>query len=257
MKTLYRRRVDKNRGAEALRLLADRGFTLSYMPFIVGITGNRVKLLFTRFLVAKYSDEYELSITSSAGVVAHSFTGKQSRFTIEYRVEGEQLTARGGYQGPRKWLVSGKLRDIAKSLVEAALREAEKTGEERGRVGGAEDFSENLKSLSWTSKLIMKSMLLRNEATIITKGGLVDYIERLIGEGIVKKYCVVYVSGSSENGSFRLLFVNGELKGVYAIVDGKEYIGDDKALNMLQGVTRVKVYGSLLGCKDFAQQFNP
>ncbi len=53
------------------------------------------------------------------------------------------------------------------------------------------------------------------------------------------------MSGNAENGSFRLIFVNGELKGVYVIVDGKEFVGEKKALNMIEGIARVKVYASL------------
>ncbi len=133
-----------------------------------------------------------------------------------------------------------RVADLAYSLLTAALKAAR---ERRGPAVG--DLSSRLATVSWTSRLLMKSMMLCNELVMIPKGGLTGYIENLVSSKILQRYTVMYVSGNSENGSFRLLFVNGGLKGVYAVVDGKEHVGDEKALNMVEGTTRVKVYASL------------
>lgn len=119
---------------------------------------------------------------------------------------------------------------------------------------GKGDYSDLLASISWVSKLLMKSVLLRSELTMISKGGLLDSIERLVAEKILQRYPVVYVSGYGDNGTFRILFVGGEIRGVYASVGGKEYVGDERILNEFEGVTRVKVYGSLVKPEEVLQK---
>ncbi len=225
-----------------IAVLLDPEFVASNTPYLVGVRGEKLVLMFRR-LVIGFSDEYSLLVEGSVSEkrAAHLYQGSKSTIKIEYRGMNGVVRAFGEYRGPRAWIVSRKLRGIAESL----LNDAEKAARERRIGGGLEDFSGKLSSLSWVSKLVMKSILVKNEITIIPRGGLPSYIEGLITEKILQRYPVVYVSGSAENGSFRLLFVDGEPRGVYAVVEGREYIGDDSVLNRLEGATRVKVYALL------------
>lgn len=216
---------------------------LSLMPYIVARRGDRVTLMFRRLLF-RFQDTYVFRVEEKGqDRVAHYFEGEKSNITIEYRAEGEgTVIAEAEYQGPRKWVVSKYLRKMAESLIEDTALVVEKR---RAYAEAEGDYSQKLASLSWTSRLLLKSLLVRNEITIIPKGGLMSYIEGLIAEKVIQKYPVVYVSGSGDSGSFRLLFVNGRLAGVYAAVGGKEYLGEEKVLNQVEGVTRIKVYATL------------
>ncbi len=54
-------------------------------------------------------------------------------------------------------------------------------------------------------------------------GIITDLIEEYLG-----KYKAIYVSGTSSQSSFRLLFINGDLKGVYVNLNGEEHFGEFK-----------------------------
>ncbi len=239
-----------NGSEKVIRLLMDPEFVSANMPFVVGRKEGKLVLSFRRMLV-RFRDAYSLIVEGNPSEkrALHILAGEQSRIRIEYQGANGSIRAFGEYSGPRAWVVNRKLPEIASSLIRDADRAAEKA-----RIGlGTGDYSEKLASLNWVTKLVMKSMLLRNEITMIPRGGLLDYIETLVAEKIPQRYPVVYVSGTSSNGSFRLLFVEGVLRGVYAVVEGKEYVGEEQALNRLEGATRVKVYGALAKPQEVLQ----
>ncbi len=225
-----------------LAVLGDREFVLSSLPYVVGRSADEVTLSFSRLLL-RFRDTYKLKVEGGASptLVRHVLLGRRSTIVIEYEARKREIDVYGLYRGPRRWVASKHVRDIAYSLVSEAARLARV----RPVDGSGADYSYALSSVSWVSKLVMKSVLVKNELAVIPRGGLVGYVERLVAEKLLERYPVVYVSGSGDRGVFRLLFVDGALRGVYAVVDGREYVGDDRALNALEGLVRVKVYAAV------------
>jgi len=234
-----------------LKHLRNEEFVKSSLPYLVGVRGDRVTLRFTRMLLFHFEDAYDLLITSINGSVNHVLRGERSSIKISYsKQHSDLITATATYEGPRAWVVGSCLSRLVTTLV----READSNTEEglgKDVAGGEGDYSEKLALVSWVSKLLMKSLLVKSEIVAIPKGGLVNYVENLIAEEILQKYRVVYVSGTSDNGTFRLLFTNGSLAGTYVNLGGKEFVADERALNEFEGFTKVRVYGSMI--KDLSE----
>jgi hypothetical protein len=98
-----------------------------------------------------------------------------------------------------------------------------------------------LRGGSQISKIIMKSKLANTEVISIKEEELISFFESVISQN--SKYPVIYVSGTG-NATFRVLFINGELKGVYVMVNENEYF-DEESLNKLSGEFKVDIYVAL------------
>ena len=211
------------------------------LPYVVGLRRGRVRLLFRRLLV-RFQDDYRVSAERGEGYARIILEGLRSRIVLEFRAEGPSIVGYADYRGPRGWVVWPRLREIASALLEEARRRAA----ERLRAPAIDgrDYSGLLADISWVTRLLSKSMLVRTMDVVLQRGGFHEFVEELHESGVLREYRVVYVSGTGL-GSFRLLFVNGELAGVYVALGGEEVVGDPRALNRLEGLYRVKVYGSL------------
>ncbi len=226
-----------------LGILSDPNFIISSLPYVIGREKEKIVLGFSRLLF-RFRDNYSVEVEGGSGqnYVEIRLTGERSLIVFKYRWEDDKFVIEAIYQGPRSWIVVPKLNVMALALLDKAEKNAEKVFIRDIEAVG--DYSRLLSSISWTSRLIMKSMLLKNELISVPKGGLMSYVEGLISSGIIQRYPIVYVSGSGDKGSFRLLFINGKLSGIYAVIDGKEYIGNDRALNAYEGISRVRVYAT-------------
>ncbi|BCS92653.1 hypothetical protein [Metallosphaera javensis (ex Sakai et al. 2022)] len=103
------------------------------------------------------------------------------------------------------------------------------------------DYSQFLSKLSMLTKLIMKSKMVKSEVITLKEGELVDYLNQVIVE--FQHYPVIYVSGTGES-TFRILLINGEVRGVYVLKEGREY-REEEILNELGGNLKIHVYVSL------------
>jgi len=234
-----------------LKYLRDEDFIKSSLPYLVGVRKGKITLRFTRMLFFHFEDTYDLLVTSISENVNHILTGRESNIKLTFKKgPNNSIVATATYEGPRAWVVGSCLSKLLTTLIkEADARAREEVEATATRV--ASDYSEKLALVSWVSKLLMKSLLVKSEIVAIPKGGLVSYVENLVAEEILQKYRVVYVSGTSDNGTFRLLFANGSLAGTYVNLGGKEFVGDERALNEFEGFTKVRVYGSMV--KDLSE----
>lgn len=234
-----------------LRHLKDADFVKSSLPYLTGIKGEKVTLRFTRMLLFHFEDTYDLLVTSINGNVNHVLTGEKSNIKLSFKgSSNKSIVATATYEGPRAWVVGSCLSKLVTTLVreaDARAGEVADTAVKESTTG----YSEKLALVSWVSKLLMKSLLIKSEIVAIPRGGLVNYVENLVAEEVLRKYRVVYVSGASDAGTFRLLFVNGSLAGTYVNLGGKEYVGDERVLNEFEGFTKVRVYGSMV--KDLSE----
>ena len=245
MRKLLQIRADSVDPDLILEAISDTQALLEALPYVTALRGSRVQLSFRRLLF-RFQDEYEISASRAESDVSLELKGKRSTVQLLYRAYRDSLLAFGEYKGPRSWLVRGKLRDIAASIAQHALERARSSASKRLReeeVASA-DFSEKLTDLAWVSRLLMKSLLVKSEERLIRYGEFARFLEDLHHEGVLSKYRVVYVSGSG-NGSFRLLFIDGRLAGVYGVLGGERFTGDTKPLNEVEGIFTIKVYGSL------------
>ena len=127
-------------------------------------------------------------------------------------------------------------------MLEGISREAKRAYEVEAQENEKDfDYSRQLNKLSFVSKLLLKSRLIKSEGISVPKGQMLDTILSSIAD-ILSKYKTIYVSASSTSSSFRLLFINGDLKGIYVNENGKEYFSDENILSSLSGEFKVNVY---------------
>lgn len=251
---MFKKKIEVPIGIDPINVigvLCDKGFVLSNMPYVVGRSGEGIALEFRRLRIFRFRDNYEVLIECGNGSARLRLRGSRSTIELIYSTHSNGLAAEVTYDGPRKWVVSKYVVEIAESLA----REAEREARSKQAVAaaalpagtGSADYSAKLASISWVTKLIMKSVLIKNEVRVLGKGKLHSYIEELLssGENIFRKYPAIYISGDGDDARFRMLFVGGELRGIYAVVGDKEFFGDDKPLNDVKGLVKLRVYGVL------------
>jgi hypothetical protein len=106
-----------------------------------------------------------------------------------------------------------------------------------------ETISSKLASLSFIAKLASNSMLVYSDKLDLNKKDISLFIEETLRK--FSRYPVNYILGFNDEAVFRLLFINGELKGVYIRISGKEFYSEE-AVSKLKGLFNVSVYVSLL-----------
>lgn len=239
-------RIEQEKAAQVMRLLADTELIRPAIPGTVGLRGDTVTIMFRRLFI-RFQDNYrlEVSTSQSGNEITIVFRGERSRITISYRVSGDAMEVYTDYEGPRRLIVRGQVKTIAMSILRHAFTELSRRREEPEQVPGGRgaDYSTLLKDPPRLMKMLMKSMLVYSRE-IRAVNGIHDVIEHLRSQGIFNKYDHVYVTGSTSDGrvSFRLLFINGSLAGVYANVNGEEKHGDPWIISEAPGIYNVKVY---------------
>jgi hypothetical protein len=106
-----------------------------------------------------------------------------------------------------------------------------------------ETISSKLSSLSFVAKLVSTSKLIYSDKLDIGKIDITPFTEDILHK--FSQYPIIYISGFNEENTFRLLFVNGELKGVYIKISDKEFYSEEQLLK-LKGLFHVSVYANLL-----------
>ena len=245
MKKIDRIRIDRDKAIKLLSLLADPGLIKPAIPGVIGLHSDTITVMFRRLFIS-FKDDYrvETSTSPSSDEAIIVLRGKKSRIVVSYRLVGEFIEIYTDYEGPRSLIVRGQVGKIALSILRHALAELSRRREPRlARSDRGVDYSALLRDPSRLIKMLMKSMLVYSRE-IRAENGIYEVIEHLRSQGIFNKYGHVYVTGSTSDGriSFRLLFVNGSLAGVYANVNGEEKHGDPWIISGAPGIYSVKVY---------------
>ncbi len=102
-------------------------------------------------------------------------------------------------------------------------------------------LSDKLKSVSFVTKIVAKSKLLLEKEVFTTD--LVSTIEEILSS--IFQEPILYISGYGD-GVFRLIFINGEFKGIYINYEGKESFTEDDLKN-LKGKFKISVYSTTFG----------
>lgn len=217
----------------------------SFIPYQVGRGHNEITLRFTRFLVFNFKIILRLeNIISNKSSITYTLKSDRGDsleffFTIkEDKMNRSLINIVIKYNGEKEWIVGKYLEDIGKSILRG-IRELSIKTESLSTIG---NFSESLSKISFISKLLMKSRLVKSDEINVSKGQLINNLLELIQEYL--KYKLIYVSGTSQNTSFRIVFIDGDVKGTYVNINGKESF-NEKTLNELEGLFKINIYVSL------------
>ncbi|MEM3209491.1 MAG: hypothetical protein QXM24_02585 [Saccharolobus sp.] len=223
---------------KVMKWIKDKYNIISVLPYVVKVEDNSVTFRFTRFLFFSFEPTF-LTEYNFIGdkLVEYKFKNAKDELKILIVNEGrDTLRIAVSYSGEKEWIVSKGLKKILDEIVRGIVRENQKAIKTTESV---ENYSHSLSRLSLISKLIMKSKLVKSEEVNLKVGGVLSYVEEVISQN--SNYPIIYVSGSGENSLFRLLFINGELKGVYIMKDNKESF-DEKEIDKLEGNFKIHVY---------------
>jgi len=220
-------------------IIKDPDIILSYIPYQVERGRNEITLRFSRFLLFSFKDtftiEEKMDTKGMSVYTLESKTKDKLQFFIAIKEEkgGNIVNIAVKYEGEKEWIVNKYLKEIGKNILNGIKEEAKKVT----IIQTTADFSESLGKLSFITKLLMKSRLVKTEEVEIKKGQFISVISDLIHQFL--RYQLIYVSGSSETESFRIIFVGGDVKGVYVSLNGEE------SFDEIEGHFKVNIYVAL------------
>jgi hypothetical protein len=256
--------VPASESTTLIDVIKDVDLMISYLPHQVGrgrttvtnggstFTIPTITLYFRRYLMFTFKDTFKVYVNVLGNsMVEYSLISNNGNvlkilFIIKRDRERWKLDVAAVYTGKSEWIVSKYLGEIAKTLAEAVIKEAG-TRVTSVKATGASGETADLSKLSEVSKILMKSRLAEETSVMISQGNAVETILNLV-EKYIGKYNNIYVSGISEGSSFRILISSGELKGIYVNVNGEEST-DERSLNRLSGLFKVKIYTVLVPMK--------
>ena len=218
----------------------DKKNVIDSMPNLVGFTENKVKLRIKRFLFFEKILEYELTSTFGEGYIQYKFETEDSSVALLVTLNKDKkrillsLVYSGKYENQMKKSLEEFMTNLKTKYLEQMQKMVSKVGE---------TISSKLASLSFIAKLVSTSMLVYSDKLDLNKGDISLFIEETLRK--FSRYPVNYILGFNDDTVFRLLFVNGELKGVYIRISGKEFYSEE-AVAKLKGLFNVSVYVSLL-----------
>ncbi len=217
----------------------DKKNIIDSIPNLGGFSENRIKLRIRKFLVLNTTLEYE--ITSFAGrgdYIEYKFKNKDSSITlfITFNKNKKHILLSLSYSGKFERQMSKVLEEMIGNLKRKYLEQ--RTVNKKG-----ETISFKLSSLSFIAKLVSTSKLVYSDKLDLSKKDISLFIEETLRK--YSHYPINYILGFNDETVFRLLFVNGELKGVYIRISGEEFYSEE-AVSKLKGLFNVSVYVSLL-----------
>ena len=218
----------------------DRRNVIDSIPNLVGFTENKVRLRIKRFLVLEKTLEYELTNTFGEGYIQYIFKSEDSSFAllVILNKDKKRILLSLVYSGEHENQMMESLRGFMTNLKTKYQEQKQKMVSTAG-----ETTSSKLASLSFIAKLVSTSKLVYSDKLDLSKKDISLFIEETL-----RKFShnpVIYILGFNDETVFRLLFVKGELKGVYIRISGKEFYSEE-AVSKLKGLFNVSVYVSLL-----------
>ncbi|MFP3234283.1 MAG: hypothetical protein RXR08_11600 [Sulfolobaceae archaeon] len=217
---------------------SDKKNVIDSMPNLVGFTEKKVKLRIKRFLLLEKILEYELTSSLGQGYIQYKFETEDSSFTLLVTLNKNKKLIL------LSLIYSGKYENQMRKLLEEFMINLKTKYLEQKTVSTTgETISSKLASLSFIAKLVSTSMLVYSDKLDLSKTDISLFIEETLRK--FSHYPVNYILGFNDETVFRLLFVNGELKGVYIKISNKEFYSEE-AISKLKGLFNVSVYTSLL-----------
>jgi len=216
----------------------DKKNIIDCFPNLVGFSENKIKLRVKNFFFLNKALEYEITSFVGGGYIEHKFKNEDSFATllITFNKNRKIISLSLSYSGKFERQMSKILEEMMKNLKRKYLEQ--KTVNKKD-----ETISSKLSSLSFVAKLVSTSKLIYSDKLDTGKIDITPFIEDILHK--FSQYPIIYISGFNEENTFRLLFVNGELKGVYIKISDKEFYSEEELLK-LKGLFHVSVYANLL-----------
>lgn len=218
----------------------DKKNIIDCIPNLVGFSENKVKLRVKNFFFLNKILEYEITSFIGGGYIEHKFKNEDSFATllITFNKNRKIISLSLSYSGKFEKQMNKILEKMMKNLKIKYLEQ--KTALQKKNN---ESLSSKLASLSFVAKLVSTSKLIYSDKLDTGKIDITPFIENLLHK--FSQYPIIYISGFNEENTFRLLFVNGELKGIYVKISDKEFYSEEELLK-LKGLFHVSVYANLL-----------
>jgi len=216
----------------------DKKNIIDCFPNLVGFSENKIKLRVKNFFFLNKALEYEITSFAGGGYIEHKLKNEDSFATllITFNKNRKIISLSLSYSGKFERQMSKILEEMMKNLKRKYLEQ--KTVNKKD-----ETISSKLSSLSFVAKLVSTSKLIYSDKLDTGKIDITPFIEDILHK--FSQYPIIYISGFNEENTFRLLFVNGELKGVYIKISDKEFYSEEELLK-LKGLFHVSVYANLL-----------
>ncbi|MFP3233853.1 MAG: hypothetical protein RXR08_09220 [Sulfolobaceae archaeon] len=232
--------IEMNDEESGIAWFSDKKNVIDSIPNLVGFTEKKVKVRVKRFLFLEKTLEYELTSTIGVGYIQYKFETEDSSLTllVTLNKNKKHILLSLVYSGKYESKMMKYLEEFRKNLKIKYLERKQKTVSTIG-----ETISSKLASLSFVAKLVSTSTLVYSDKLDLSKNDISLFIEETLRK--FSHYPVNYILGFNDEAVFRLLFVNGELKGVYIKISGKEFYSEE-AVSKLKGLFNVSVYTSLL-----------
>ena len=196
------------------------------IPGLVGFSENKVKIRVKSLLFFTKVLEFEVLKIAGREYIEYKLKSGESNgnIFITFSKRGA-ISLSVSYSGKFEKQMNG----VLKSAVENMKRKYTEHLNKRS----------DLSSLSLVARIASTSKLAYVGVLDTTKSDITTFIEETVNK--FSKYPTIYISATSENGVFRLLFINGVLKGVYVKYGGRESYSEDE-IKDLKGTFHVSVY---------------
>jgi hypothetical protein len=216
----------------------DKKNIIDSIPNLIGFSENKIKLRVKIFFFLNKTLEYEITSFVGGGYIEYKLKNEDSFATllITFNKNRKIISLSLSYSGKFERQMSKILEEMMKNLKRKYLEQ--KTVNKKG-----ETISSKLSSLSFVAKLVSTSKLIYSDKLDTGKIDITPFIEDILHK--FSQYPIIYISGFNEENTFRLLFVNGELKGVYIKISDNEFYSEEGLLK-LKGLFYVSVYVNLL-----------
>lgn len=218
----------------------DKRNIIDSIPNLVGFSENKIKLRVKAFLFLDKIVEFEIASSVGGGYIEHKFKNEDSfgtlliTFNKNRKIISLSLSYSGKFEKQMKKIFEEMMKNLKRKYFEQKALLQKRSNE---------SLSSRLTSLSFIAKIISTSKLIYSDRLDTGKTDMSPYIENLLHK--FSQYPVIYISGFNEESVFRLLFVKGELKGVYVKTPDNEFYSEEGLLK-LKGAFHVAVYANLL-----------
>lgn len=202
---------------------------LSCLPKIKTIDNNYVLLDFGFLTKIKFT----FYTISNGKYIEHRFLDNEENRKLRVIVLlGEEPELRVSYEGED---TSGKIGKFLDEFFESIKGNLLSDFSKRKEI--QVNLSKELMKASFLGKIVTTSKPILEEEKELND--VLEYVESLLER--FHNYPMLYIRGISSDSSFRLLFINGELKGVYIKI-GKEDSVNELDLVKLSGKYQIRVY---------------
>jgi len=151
---------------KVLVLLRDKELISSYIPYQIGRERDGIVIKLSRFYMFTFKDKFKLEQgMSTKELITYKLkSDKGNSIEIIFTLRGDgrnntKLNVAVKYEGEKEWIVGKYLKEIVESIIKSLKNELEK----RYELETKESFSKQLGKLSFISKSLMKSRLVKSE----------------------------------------------------------------------------------------------